>query len=250
MIFCTGIVDGEATFEELILTNGFFLIENAFNMDANLASKDISSQGKAYRFLKAAILNLEFKANQPLRAQDVASRLNLSRTPVREALGRLEQEELVVRDGGWGYRVKPISFKEAMDVYKVREALEVEAAKEAIDRMDSQLFDQLETYLQRAEDKLKQGKVEEFRIHNKAFHNCIAKATGNACLQSMLNMIDDRVRLLGAMILDRHVGRQKEALQENRDILAALRRRDQVAVEAAVRRHVGQSRESLIKHVM
>lgn len=212
--------------------------------------EDKSSQWKAYCFLKAAILNLEFKPNQRLRAQDVASRLNLSRTPVREALSRLEQEELVVRDGGWGYSVKPISFKEAMDVYKVREALEVEAAKEAIERIDSQLLEQLETYLRRAEEKLKQGKVKEFRIQNKAFHNCIAKVTGNACLQTMLNMIDDRVRLLGAMILDRHVERQKEALQENLDILSALRRKDQAAVEAAVRRHVGQSRESLIKHVM
>ena len=211
---------------------------------------DISSQGKAYRFLKAAILSLEFAANQPLRTQELASRLSLSRTPVREALSRLEQEGLVIRSGGWGYNVKPISFKEAMDVYKVREALEVEAAKEALDKMDSQLISQLGTYLMRAEEELKQGKVKEFRFHNKAFHSGIAKATGNACLQSMLNMIDDRVCLLGAMIVYRHVDRQKEALKESHDILSALRQKDQVAVEFAVRRHIGQSRESLIKHVM
>ena len=209
------------------------------NMNAILETEDLSSQGKAYRFLKAAILNLEFKANERLRAQDLASRLNLSRTPVREALGRLEQEQLVVRDGGWGYSVRTISFKEAMDVYKVREALEVEAAKEAIDRIDGQYLEQLESYLKRAEDKLSQGKVKEFRFYNKAFHNCIATITGNGCLQSMLNTIDDRVRLLGAMIIDRHVDRQKEALQENREILSALRRGDRTRTSRCGRERRG-----------
>src|SRR3972149_3590005 len=91
-----------------------------------------NSQEKAYRFIREGIFGSEFKPDERLRAQELALRLGLSRTPVREALGRLEQEGLVRRDGGWGYVVRTMSLKEAEDVYKVRRVLELEAALEAM----------------------------------------------------------------------------------------------------------------------
>lgn len=69
-------------------------------MNSTLRSADTNSQETAYRFLKTAILDLEYKPNERLTAQEIASRMNVSRTPVREALSRLEQEGLVTRTGG------------------------------------------------------------------------------------------------------------------------------------------------------
>ena len=59
---------------------------------------------KAYGFIKQQILALNFKASQRLEPQEIATHLKISRTPVREALSRLEQEGLVRRDSGWGLR--------------------------------------------------------------------------------------------------------------------------------------------------
>ena len=66
----------------------------------------------AYDCIKESIINMAVSPGQKLHAQELAARLNVSRTPIREALGRLEQEGLVRRDSGWGYVVRPMNLKE------------------------------------------------------------------------------------------------------------------------------------------
>lgn len=209
-----------------------------------------NSQERAYRYLKEAILNLEFKVGAPLRAQAIAQSLSVSRTPVREALSRLEQEGLVVRDGGWGYVVKPMSLKEAMDLYKVREALEVEAVKEAIEQLNEDHISRMRACLRRAEEEIKRQRFGKFRENTRAFYHVIAEATGNDYLRSMLMGIDDRIRLLGALMADKHLGRPVESLQENQAILAAMEAGDVEAAERGVRRHVSHARETLLRYVV
>lgn len=208
-----------------------------------------SSQEKAYSFVKSAILDFEFKPNERLRAQDIATQLELSRTPVREALSRLEQEGLVVRAGGWGYVVKPITLKEALDVYSVRAALEVEAVKEAIPHLRDDHIVHLRTFLQKAEEKLQQKRLKEYRDNTRAYYRSIAKLTDNACLDHMMSLIDDRIRWLGAMITAQHYERPRESLKGNKKILEALEARDAAAAEAAVRAHVAGAKESYMRHV-
>src|SRR5690349_1940859 len=121
------------------------------HMNAIMNGGPLSSQEKAYRHLKARILDLEFKPNDRITANGVAEELHISRTPVREALGRLEQEGLVASAGGWGYVVRPLSAKEALDLYKVREALEIEAVREALPNVTAPLLERLGACLDRAE---------------------------------------------------------------------------------------------------
>jgi DNA-binding GntR family transcriptional regulator len=216
---------------------------------ATIVSED-NSQDRAYRHLKEAILNLEFKTGRPLRAQAIAESLSLSRTPVREALGRLEQEGLVARDGGWGYVVRPIDLKEAMDLYKVREALEVEAMKEAIPNLTEIYVSRMCACLHRAKEEIRRRRFGKFRENAREFYRTVAEATGNTCLQNMLMVIDDRVRLLGALMADKHLGRPTESLAENEAVLAAMRAGDVVAAEHAVRKHVSNARETLLRYVL
>lgn len=209
-----------------------------------------NSQDRAYEFIKSRILLLEYPAHSRLKALDIAQELNLSRTPVREALGRLEQEGLVNRDDGWGYVVRGVSIMDASDVYKVREALEVEAALEAIDQIDDKAVSELDQILRRSEAALEQGKLHHFRTNNKNFHARIAQVTGNRCLQQMLKTIEDRVFLLGGMVLEKRVERTTTIVKENRAILKALAARDAKAAEKAVRAHVQGSCETFKQYVM
>jgi DNA-binding GntR family transcriptional regulator len=209
-----------------------------------------NSQDRAYEFIRSRILLLEYPAHSRLKALDIAEELKLSRTPVREALGRLEQEGLVNRDDGWGYVVRGVSIKDASDVYKVREALEIEAAREAIDRLNDGTVQELDQILTRSETALAQGKIPQFRANNKSFHARIAHVTGNKCLQQMLRTIQDRVFLLGGMVLDKRVERTAIIVKENREILEALAARDGRAAEKAVRAHVRGSWEAFRQYVM
>ena len=210
----------------------------------------VTAQERAYTYLRDRILNLEFKPNAALRTQAIAAATELSRTPVREALVRLEQAGLVVREGGWGYRVRPISFKEAMDVYKVREALEVEAVTEALPLLEATSFAHLRACLKTAEEKLRQRRAKEFRENTRRFHRSIALATGNSFLISMLLTIEDRIHLLGAMMAKHHGDHPQQSLAENYALLKALESRDGAAAVAAVRKHVSSAREVITRYVL
>jgi len=218
-------------------------------MNAILPLAILNSQEKAYQHLKQAILDHEFRPNERLRAQEIAEKLKISRTPVREALSRLEQEGFVIRSGGWGYVVKPVTEKEAMDIYHVRGALEVEAVKELIPRIDRETIAQLQGCLKKAEDKLRQGKAREYRYHTRTFYRMLARATENSCLEHMMSLIDDRVRWLGAMITERNTDRPRESLKGNWEILRAIESQDAAAAETAVRKHVAGAQKSFIAYV-
>jgi len=206
-------------------------------------------QERAYSYIRERILSLEFKPNMALRMETLAAAIDVSRTPVREALSRLSEAGLVVREGGWGYTVRPITFKEAMDVYKVREALEIEAVREALPRMDGKILMQLRNALEMAESKLQQGRKTEFRKHTRRFYQTIARATDNSCLISMLITIEDRIHLLGAMMAD-HSDRPQQSLTENYTVLEALEAKDEEVAVTAVMAHVASARAVITRFVM
>jgi DNA-binding GntR family transcriptional regulator len=201
------------------------------------------SQERAYEFIKEQILSCQLEPGQRLKALDLASRLRLSRTPVREALSRLEQEGLVHREGGAGYRVRAMSLKEVMDLYRAREPLEVEAAVEAIPYLDDDMIARLSAILAEAQKLLGAGRARPFLLANRKFHMTLASATRNTVLYQMLSAISDRIRLICEMIIEWHSPRAKEILEENFRILDALKQRDAAAVEAAVRHHLQRVRE-------
>lgn len=197
-----------------------------------------NAQQTAYEYIKEEILALRLGPNAKLNAIELASHLELSRTPVREALGRLEQEGLAYRESGGGFRVHALTIKEIVDTYKVREALEVEAALEALPHLTDEMLDQFESILRRSEIFLAPDTYAKFILANRKFHSAIVSATGNKMLEQLMVPIADRVRLIGAMLMRSRAARQREVLDENLTILAALRTRDPRRVGEAVRAHI------------
>ena len=197
-----------------------------------------SAQQTAYEHIKEEILTLGLVPHARLNALEIAAQLKLSRTPVREALGRLEQEGLAYKELGGGFRVHALTIKEIIDTYKVREALEVEAALEALPHLTDEMLDQFEAILRGSERFLAPATYAKFILANRKFHAAIVNATGNATLAKFMSPIADRVRLIGAMLMRSRAARQREVLEENLAILVALRTRDPKRVEEAVRAHI------------
>lgn len=205
---------------------------------------------KAYQHIKARIISLELKPRERLRAQEIAAELALSRTPVREALARLEHEGLVVREGGWGYSVRGISVKEATDLFAVRQSLEMQVVREVLPHVSQQLLDKLSDLLQEQETALSNGRIQDFRKKSRAFHLLILAATQNDILQTILSSIDDRVRLIGAIIHEARGDRAREVLSENKSIFESLRDHDESKALCAVQDHLARAKDIAITYMI
>lgn len=203
-----------------------------------------TAQETAYNHIKKQILCCGLEPGQRLVAMELAAEIGLSRTPVREALSRLEQEDMVARESGWGYVVKTMSFKDVMDLYRVREVLEVEAAVEAAPLADEVRLGRLREILKRASQAMETRPYSEFIIVIRSFTAFIAEMTGNKLLVDMISRITDRVQIVGSLMVRQNLSRAREILAENQEILAALEKRDPDAVEAAMRLHVRHGRDA------
>ena len=212
-------------------------------MNSQLKLVAPNSQHKAYEFIKEGVITLRIKPFDRLSAVDLAAQLGVSRTPVREALGRLEQDGLIAREAAGGYYVRPINLKEILDVYRIREALEVEAALEALPNIDDKLLQKLGSLLDQAEILRDPADYAEFLVVNRKFHVAIVEASDNALFEQIMAPIADRVRLVGAILIRLHTPRTQEIFEENLNILEGFRSRDPAVLEAAVRAHVRRARE-------
>lgn len=208
-----------------------------------------SAQDRAYAAIKQAIIELHFKAGEPLRAQDIAKKLGLSRTPIREALGRLQQEGLVQNDHGWGYVVRAMTQKEIADLFNLREMLEVSAAVEALSFLDESHLASLAASLAQARKAFRRGDFAECRALNREFRLGLAKISRNLLLYQILLTISDRVTWLGSMQLQLKPGRVEESIAENEAILAALREKDGSAVKKAVLAHIKSARKAVLANL-
>ena len=197
----------------------------------------------AYAYIKEEILALRLKPHSRLNANELAARLGISRTPVREALSRLEHDGLVQRESVGGFRVHAMSLKEIVDVYRVREALEVEAALEALPQLTPELLEELAALLAAGESLLDPASYAEAILANRRFHALIVRTSGNAILEAIMRPVADRVRLVGTMLIQRHSQRSREVLDENKAILDALGTCDPARVEEATRNHERRARE-------
>jgi DNA-binding GntR family transcriptional regulator len=193
---------------------------------------------EAYDSLKKSIVDGIFRPGERLRALRLANDLKISRTPVKEALARLEQEGLVRREQGAGYIVRGLSVSEILNLYRVREVLEVEVAREAVPKMTAAALKAMREALDYADTLLASESYADFLRANRKFHDLITAQTGNSVLQEVLANLGGRFWSIGTIVVSRHSQRVHDIRRENRAILDALATGDIKVVEEAVRAHV------------
>ncbi len=201
-----------------------------------------SSQERAYRYIKTRILDRRFPEECRLRAQDLAESIEISRTPVREALGRLEQEGLVRREGGWGFVVRGMSVTEVIDLFEVRETLELKAVAGAMARANELLIIELRELIDESARALALGRpVDSIRIARR-FYSRIAEASGNALLARMIESLNERIHMVGLSLAARFPDRPAEVLAENRALLKAFELVDAAGAARILKKHIRRSR--------
>lgn len=218
-------------------------MHSEFTMHPKSASR--TTLDRAYEEIKRSIVEGAYKPGQRLKALRVAGELKMSRTPVKEALARLEQEGLVRREAGSGYIVRGLSILDILNLYKVREALEVEAVREAVPNLSEESLRRMREALDHADLLLKKKSYNEFLRANRSFHKLIVAASRNGVLQEVLSNLDARFWSIGTVVVSRNPARAEQIRRENRAIFDALGKRDLRNAEKAVRVHVRGATENL-----
>jgi DNA-binding GntR family transcriptional regulator len=199
---------------------------------------------KAHQILREAIATGRLKPGARVLESELAALLEMSRTPVREAIATLEAEGLVSVDGARGRIVTKLDYQSMMELYAVREVLEATAAGLAARNASEMELVALRGMIELEEQMLEDaGRLAD---HNRRFHEAIYYCSHNRYILKMLEYIQTGMLLLGQVT---RVGaeRRETALSEHRAIVEAIEARDAGAAEAAVRHHVRQAQQARIQ---
>lgn len=151
---------------------------------------------QAYHAVRERILEGELSAGEFVREQDISEVLGVSRTPVREALGRLVTEGFLERIPYKGFRVPAESLARLTELYPIVSALELLAGRLAFPHVDDSDLEELRKLNRRLERALEEGDVDEAIASNEAFHGLVAERSGNARLSEMLWDLRSQLRPL------------------------------------------------------
>jgi DNA-binding GntR family transcriptional regulator len=196
--------------------------------------------------IRGAILSGRLRTGARLRQTDLADRLRISRTPVREALGRLQQEGLIALLPGGGVQVVQLDLDAAIELYDLREVLDGLAARLAAGRAAAAALARIAKPLDRMARCLEGGDANQWFGAHVRFHEEIFRAAGNARLLGLSAVVGLSVRHFHPLLLGT-AGRLEAAYREHRGILDAIARRDPEAAERQARAHIANARAIVLR---
>ncbi|AMD01938.1 GntR family transcriptional regulator [Halomonas chromatireducens] len=197
---------------------------------------------KVYVYLKDAILRGEYKAGDRLVERVLAEKLNISRTPIREALFRLETQRFVRTVPRKGVVVNEITQAEILEVFMILASLESLAARLAAQKVSDGIIAEIDQLMAEMEEALNNGGGDEVELNVK-YNELIGRASGNPKLHEMLVDLKDYVRAF-SNLSSALPGRTKAALREHQDVLSAIRSGEADLAENFTRIHLEKSRQA------
>ena len=198
-----------------------------------------------YNSLKDSIINNELKANQRINEKELVEYFKVSRTPVREAILRLEAKGFVKIDSYRRAIVKEISYKELMEIFQVLGALDRLALSQAVDNLTSQNINKLESLIKKMEEYCNLESIEKYFEFNEKFHDEIWKAVENRLLLEILYSVRDRMQryTYARIFAFKKPEALEKSMKQHKALLTALKRKDKEKLKKMIVEH----RTSLLK---
>ncbi len=213
------------------------------SMDEYLPLRDV-----VYNTLRGAILKGELKPGERLMEIQLANKLGVSRTPVREAIHKLDQEGLVLMIPRKGAEVADITEKSLRDVLDVRKALEELAVKRACEKITKEEITELRNAGEAFETALAGKDVVEIAEADVQFHDVIYKATDNQKLISLLNNLSEQMyRYRVEYLKDARVF--PRLAQEHEQIVDLIARRDPEEAAKVMCEHIDNQIKSIMESI-
>ncbi len=211
-----------------------------------------SLRQQVYEALKQIILKGDLASGEAVVETKLAKQLEVSRTPIREAIGQLKREKLIVSKPNGGFRVATLSVEDAIQLYDCRIALEQLSVEGACEKITSKQLKQLEKYVLLAEkltesqsSKSDSSKLLEIDYQ---FHHLIAESSGNQWLLTLLEQVFDKMALLRVQTT-KHNPQVLEIRLEHREIYEAIALRDLELAKATIKLHLMSAKARVVKEL-
>ncbi len=199
-----------------------------------------------FNTLRDMAISYEFKPGERLSEIELAARLGVSRTPVREALTRLVTDGFLV-PASRGFMRRPLDVQETLDLYEARVVVECACVRLAIERATDAELAETRDYLAQSLQVRSDAPVRQLVELDEGFHLRLADMARNTELKRMLVSLNERVRFIRWIDME-NVGRDSTQ-QEHQGILEALVARDAAASERLLAAHIGLRREQIVEAI-
>lgn len=198
----------------------------------------------AYDFIKEKIINCEYMPGDFLDEKLIVSEIGASRTPIREAINKLEQENLLTILPKKGILVTQLSYKDILDIYELRIMLEPQIIVDIGDKIDKQV---IKKFMKDVQTLKLNG---EAIIHDDLVHNYFANLQGNQYVINILSAVrtqNNRIRFLNTR---KTSACSNYTLIEHSDIFNAILKDDYVEAANKMRIHIQNSKERTLNTIL
>jgi len=203
---------------------------------------------QVHKKLKESIINGILPPHKRLIEEKIAAEMEMSRTPVREAIQKLEKEGLIHKLPRGGYAISVVTIEDVDDVFGLRSVIEGYAAYLATMRATGEDIAVLEEIVKKEEKCLKEKKYDEIVALNTEFHEKLYKAARSLKLYGMIYDLRDYIHRFRVMIL-RHQDFVEISIKDHKDMITMMKAKDAPRVEKLVRKHITRGKNLLKKKI-
>jgi DNA-binding GntR family transcriptional regulator len=209
---------------------------------------NLSLGNQAYQELKRIILERQIPPGGKLNEGDLARALGISRTPIREAINRLEKEGLVKIIPQRGAYVVQFSEKDVFELFLIRENLEGLAAYLAATKMTAKDFSKLESFVEGFTEPFDEKEIRRYAREDFKFHQAVVQFSGAQRLINLISTLHDYIRIFRLTTMGVS-GRMKISIEEHRELLAAFRQKNPEEAERKMREHIRHVRDGVMENI-
>ena len=199
---------------------------------------------KVYDQLRAEMIGCVLAPGTEIRENELALRFGVSKSPVRDALMRLEREGLVITLPRQGYRVAPVSLVDVQDMFHLRDALERACMERIVRRASDAQLASLDAFRSFSAAAWPGG----FIAYNREFHRTLARIAGNARMRDQLiDLIDQMERAVHLSVSSLKAGDPQSLVDEHCRLIDALQAREASRAQRLASRHVGEAGKRVVQ---
>ncbi len=196
--------------------------------------------------IRSAIMNGTLQPRERLMEIQLAEELGVSRTPIREALRKLELEGFIVMVPRKGAYVSDLSFKDIADVFEIRAALEGLAAGLAAERITEDELERMERLLVEKQEAILQDDIDKLVEVDTKFHELMYQSSRNVRLSTIISNLREQIQRFRLTSLS-YPGRNKLSLEEHKKIVEAIQARDYQSARQLAQEHIENAENVLIE---
>lgn len=206
------------------------------------------SKDNTYYALKQKIIESELEPDQAVNEESLAALLGISRTPLREAIQRLENEDFLVRQPNGRLRVAPLTITEVEEIFQIRSMLEGHIARNAARNTTAKDIQRLTLILEKLKHSFQMGDNQDVVSYGFEFHDYLSEISALKTFEKVLNQLRDR-SLRYCRYVSLHGDWNTQADEEHLAILQMIIARDEDGAEQAMREHILSSLSAALERI-